>query len=411
MARKLEPHDFRCVKTPQIKDGFSYDEVKKYMSELFTFYWEDDEQLSDLLGGIAMQTDDEQKNSMKNLLGSDKHLEGSIDKLCEYYFLAKYGEYYIVNYDYPKNEENDVLVCPVSMHNLMLVHDGWAMGRILTVVENKVVPQYDEGKGKINNELKIKDFDQAVFGDSNETVKGGPSNPGTTLTSSDLFAFEFGTEKKPNLSVKLQGRRVNQMIDFMQLTDQQQGLDVEFIFKFQSFMNDKDLKGLNFVKNVLYNTVGNIQQNTNKKELYSFIKTRVRKSVDKCNWPFTPQCYYYPNWRTETKPLQITVNTSLIVHKSLPYQVTPPSTTGGAPRRRGAAKRTAKDKNKKKSAKKSGAAASASGSPWQSTGRKVTAKDGRKKLVYRNAATGELRVRRVSVNERTGKRVTRYVNF
>jgi hypothetical protein len=408
MARKLEPHDFRCVKTPVNNAGFSYAEVQKYMSELYEFYWVNDPILKSILNEIARQEPEPSKQSMENLLGEKEPLDNNIDKMCEYYLLAKYGEY---------DEDYGNISHPVSMHNLMLVHDGWAMGRILTVSDKSVVPKYDEGKGKLKNEdgtfgdiitkRKINDYDGYVFGDDKETVisdKGIEQE----FDSKEMFEFKFGD----NL-VKLEGRRVNQMIDFMQLSDRQQGLDVKFIHKFQAFM--KTDRGLNFLDNVQKEN-GDLtfekvvrDKEAKKKYIQGLLKGVTKIPVKKCNWPFTPQCYYYPNWRKDGKtdhPLQITVSTTLIVHKSLPTPYQPPVTAGGAPRRRAAAKRTAKDKKKK-----SGAAAPASGSPWQSTGRKVTAKDGRKKLVYRNAATGELRVRRVSVNERTGKRVTRYVNF
>jgi hypothetical protein len=46
---------------------------------------------------------------------------------------------------------------------------------------------------------------------------------------------------------------------------------------------------------------------------------------------------------------------------------------------------------------------------WTSTGRKVTTKDGRSRVAFRNAA-GELRVRKVTVGK-DGKRTTRYISF
>ena len=309
----------------------------------------------------------------------------------------------------------------------MLVHDGWAMGRILTVEGTTVVSKYDEGKGKgpknkdgtykndaekdIKTDLRIRDYDGYIFGDNAEPIKATLNGPEhSDIHSKTLFNFTFGDN-----TVQLEGRRVNQMIDFIQISDSQQGLDVKFIHKFQTFMESDT--GLRFLDNVHKNNLfgENLPIVRNKDEKKAYIKQlmshRTKPSqypVTKCNWPFTPQCYYYPKWRTEENPHQITVSTTLIVHKSLPkLPELPIANSGGAPRRRAVAKRTA-NKNKK-SAKKTTAAAPASGSPWQSTGRKVTAKDGRKKLVYRNAATGELRVRRVSVNERTGKRVTRYV--
>jgi hypothetical protein len=46
---------------------------------------------------------------------------------------------------------------------------------------------------------------------------------------------------------------------------------------------------------------------------------------------------------------------------------------------------------------------------WTSTGRKVTCKDGVKRTLFRRSTNGELRVRRVSHNAKTGASVTRYV--
>lgn len=98
---KPDPHDFRCVKTPQNNAGFSYAEVQTYMSELYEFYWEKDEQLRDLLNGIA-----DGKVTTKELIGSDKPFAEILDKMCEFYFLAKYEENY-----------GDISH-PVSMHTL-----------------------------------------------------------------------------------------------------------------------------------------------------------------------------------------------------------------------------------------------------------------------------------------------------
>jgi len=49
------------------------------------------------------------------------------------------------------------------------------------------------------------------------------------------------------------------------------------------------------------------------------------------------------------------------------------------------------------------------GARWASTGRKTTTKDGARRTVYRDAATGALATKRVSV--RKGKRVARYVKL
>ena len=66
-------------------------------------------------------------------------------------------------------------------------------------------------------------------------------------------------------------------------------------------------------------------------------------------------------------------------------------------------------RKKKGSKKAKGQQAPKAAPRWTSTGRKVTTKDGRSRVAFRNAA-GELRVRKVTVGK-DGKRTTRYISF
>jgi hypothetical protein len=98
--------------------------------------------------------------------------------------------------------------------------------------------------------------------------------------------------------------------------------------------------------------------------------------------------------------IKVHARTAFLEELSRPSEVTHQSTGGSTRKNKGS-------KNDK--VNKDGRRAPKAAPRWTSTGRKVTTKDGRSRVAFRNAA-GELRVRKVTVGK-DGKRTTRYITF
>jgi hypothetical protein len=91
--------------------------------------------------------------------------------------------------------------------------------------------------------------------------------------------------------------------------------------------------------------------------------------------------------------------TTFLDQVSRPSEGTPKSSGGSTRKKKGSTKKNdGHPENSKAAAPR-----------WTSTGRKVTTKDGRSRVAFRNAA-GELRVRKVTVGK-DGKRTTCYITF
>lgn len=206
-----------------MSNKFKWRMVKEYMNNVYNFYWVTDKTLQ------SKAAEFKSNNLLPQEWGSI-----ALDRFFEQYLLSKYGEF----------NGDQIMISP---HNLMLVHDGWALGRIITP---NFTYDYKENPGKNGidkTSLSISTLDNTVITD-------------TDKMSSYTYDFIEGS------SVKLQARRAAQLVNYMFLTDSEKGSDLLFLLEYQYLKNNKKD---NEYDTFIFNTILSNNYFINKNSLYS----------------------------------------------------------------------------------------------------------------------------------------------